>query len=150
MTFARVMLVASLVVGGMVIARPAQAACEVSTTSVTFKDYDVLNSSPSDAEGVVSIVCDATLAVSIQISKGTSPTFLPRTMVNKSDTLQYNLFLDGARSVIWGDGTEKTMTMDTKVSVKIVRTLPVFGRIPSQQDVSSGTYDDTVVVTIIF
>jgi spore coat protein U-like protein len=68
-----------------------------------------------------------------------------------TETLDYNLYQDSTRTVIWGDGTGGSQTvvqpsppLNTNIDVT------VYGRVPAGQDVSSGSYSSTVTATIFF
>src|SRR5262249_4789432 len=89
--------------------------------------------------------------IRIDLSTGSSGTYTARTLTKSSENLSYNLYLDAAFAVVWGDGsgttgdyTKGNPTNNTDVN------LTVFGRIPAQQDVSAGSYSDTIVATINF
>lgn len=129
-----------------------QGSCTISVTSVAFGSYNVFNASALDSSGTVTFSCNNQgNHVSISLGKGTSSTFAPRTMTKGSETLGYNLFLDAARTSIWGDGTSGTSVYtrtnppnNTNVSI------PIYGRVMASQDVSAGNYSDTVLATINF
>ena len=129
-----------------------EAACTVSATAVNFGTYDVFETTPDTSTGAIAYHCGTKdKNVQIAISKGSSSTFSPRRMNNGAEALTYNLYQDAAFSVIWGDGTNGTgvFTTANPPNNQDVN-LPVYGRIPSQQDVSVGNYSDTVIVTISF
>jgi spore coat protein U-like protein len=72
-------------------------------------------------------------------------------MTKGGELLGYNLFRDAARTTIWGDGTSGTSVYfdasppkDTNVNVT------VYGRVSAGQDVSAGTFADTISATINF
>lgn len=55
-------------------------------------------------------------------------------------------------STIWGNGTSGTSIVNL---LRVKKTEPprvtiLFGRIPAGQDVSSGFYNDTLIVTILW
>jgi len=79
-----------------------------------------------------------------------SGVFNPRQMklATGTDLMNYNLFNNNARTRIWGDGTGGTFTTTRTVRRNRPVTLTVYGRITAGQDVSIGTYSDTLVVTI--
>ena len=69
------------------------------------------------------------------------------------DLLDYNFYRDAARVQVWGD----TLGVNTLAQTQHIpnnTTLPysftIFGRINALQDVGSGSYSDTVVLTINF
>ena len=127
------------------------ADCTITTTGVTFGPYDVFDSAPVDSTGVVRYRCSGnTNSFTIAIGRGSSATFTPRTLMNGSETMNYNLYLDATRTSIWGDGTGGTaLFTDPNPGGRAVN-VPIFGRIPAGQDVAAGTYSDAIVVTIQF
>jgi spore coat protein U-like protein len=131
----------------------AAAQCSISTTSVNFGAYDVFATSPRDSTGSVTYNCLLPLSVQISLSRGSSGTFSPRTLVKGAETLQYNIYLNSTRSTIWGDGTAGTSIYSGAVTIFQVNTnitVIAYGRIFAQQDVSAGTYNDTITATINF
>jgi spore coat protein U-like protein len=66
-----------------------------------------------------------------------------------AERLLYNLYLDAARTIVWGDGTGGSQTgpMVTTRGAGGTTTAYVFGRIPAGQDVAAGVYGDTIRVT---
>lgn len=142
-------------IAGLVISVPAHAAfnCTISTVGVAFGLYDVFSSTPLASAGSVTFRCTGArpglYPISISLSSGNSGSFQPRRMIRGLETLDYNLYLDPGNTEIWGNGTGGTLRHST-VSSDRPTTLPIFGRIPPGQDVSAGTYSDTIVVTIDF
>jgi spore coat protein U-like protein len=137
----------------------AIAECEVSASGVGFGVYDVFTSSPTDAAGNVSVSCSLlgllSLLVSydIRLSAGTSGTYSTRTMAGAGNSLAYNLYKDSARNSIWGDGSSGTQTVSDGYLLgllTVTRHYPVYGRIPPNQNVSPGSYLDTIFVTVIY
>lgn len=131
----------------------AYAACTVFTTGINFGSYDVFSTTPTDSTATIMVTCDETPAPTVAVSIGASPTsggFNPRKMKHASqpDLMNYNLFTDAPRTVIWGDGTSGTATETRRVRRGTPVTLTVYGRIFSGQDVSAGSYSETLTVTI--
>jgi spore coat protein U domain-containing protein, fimbrial subunit CupE1/2/3/6 len=136
-----------------VVPRAAEAACTVSSSGVAFGTYDVFATAPTDSTGTVTFRCtQRDKDIRISISQGSSPTFLPRQLTRPGSLLFYNLFLDAARTVVWGDGsggTDAYYNHNPQGNNADIE-LTVFGRLPPGQDASVGTYTDTVIVTIDF
>ena len=131
----------------------AEAACTITTTPVSFGSYNVFAASADDGTGQITYRCTGPRPplVTIHLDKGGSPSFSPRRMRKGSETLGYNLYLDSTRSTIWGDGTGGSQVYSRTNPPRGQNiNLSVFGRIPSGQDVSSGTYSATVTATIFF
>ena len=65
--------------------------------------------------------------------------------------LAYNLYLDSAHSMIWGDGTgPSAMTPPSMPADGAIVMVPIFASIPPRQDVGVGGYADTIMVTMNF
>ncbi len=100
----------------------------------------------------------------ITLSAGNSGTYTPwRRMTRAAAGLSYNLYLDAARTLVWGDGTAGTLPvvplplqgngkyLNPNSSVNFSYT--VYGRIPAasatiNNTVVPGTYTDNIIVTI--
>lgn len=130
--------------------------CTIRTTSVTFGNYDVFSTAPSDSTGTLSVACSAdvvkaTITLSASSAAGT---FNPRRMKREGgkDFLDYNLYSDPARTVILGDGSGGTTLIRLKRPTGVPQpwseTITLYGRIPLGQDVPAGAYVDTITATI--
>jgi spore coat protein U-like protein len=127
-------------------------SCTISVTSVAFGNYNVFTTTPYDSTGTITYRCNAaTINISITLSDGSSTTFSPRTLRKGGEVLSYNLYQNAARTQIWGNGTGGTSvyTQSNPPNNKNVN-VTVYGRIPALQDVSAGSYSDTVSAVINF
>jgi spore coat protein U domain-containing protein, fimbrial subunit CupE1/2/3/6 len=122
--------------------------CSISSSGVAFGAYSVFASPSTDSTGTVTYSCTLGVSVQIQLSRGSSSTYAPRTMTKGSETLSYNLYLDSNHATIWGDGTGGTSVVSKTLPIG-PQTATIYGRITGLQDVSVGTYADSVVATII-
>ncbi|MDP3297325.1 MAG: spore coat U domain-containing protein [Thermodesulfovibrionia bacterium] len=96
------------------------AACNISTTTVTFVSYDVFSTVPLDTTGTITVDCNESPPPSVTIAIGSSPNsggFNPRKMIlsGGGDLLEYNFYTDNNRTKIWGDGRGNTYTMTNRV-----------------------------------
>jgi spore coat protein U-like protein len=137
----------------LIFADAAFAACNVSTTAVSFGAYNVLSPGATDSTGSITIVCDEAPPPDVTVAIGQSPNsggFNPRQMklVGGTDLLSYNLYTNASYTNIWGDGTSGTVTQTVRAIKNRPQTLQVYGRMPPGQDVSTGSYNDTLTVTI--
>jgi spore coat protein U-like protein len=131
----------------------AQAACSLTSTSIAFGNYDIFSAAPLDTLGQVIFRCgNNDHDVSISLDRGGAPTFNPRRMLNGGNTLNYNLYLDAARTVIWGDGSAGTQNFfvhNPQANNRDI-SVPIYGRIPAGQEASVGNYSNTLTATINF
>jgi spore coat protein U-like protein len=130
----------------------ASAVCTITSSAVNFGTYDIFSSTPLDTTGQVAYRCGGSdRNITITLDTGGASSFNPRRMLNGTQTLNYNLYLDAARTIIWGDGTGGTQTYfignpPNNQNVMI----PMYGRVPTGQGVGPGTYSNTITVTINF
>jgi spore coat protein U-like protein len=140
------------------------ATCSVAATGVNFGVYDISVAAPNDSTGNVAVTCSyvppggaTDVNVQASLGPGNSGSYSPREMGFGPARLNYNLYLDSARSSIWGNGLSGTgiATGDLRVGPGIGNgtrsaEFPVYGRVPAQQVVGMGSYSDTIVVTVTF
>jgi spore coat protein U-like protein len=146
-TALRAALAASL----LAVAGSASAACTIfAAVGPAFGAYDVLSTRSLDAAGSISYRCTPPRPT-VQLSTGSGGTFRARELRSGGYAIRYNLYLDPARTLIWGDGSAGTGTVvDEPNPGNVTRTIPVYGRIPPGQDAAAGVYFDTIVVTFVF
>jgi spore coat protein U-like protein len=130
----------------------ASASCTISTTSVIFGNYNVFSGTPLDSTGTVTYRCNPqTQSITISLSKGQSSTYTPRRMNQGGEILTYDLYTNAGRTSIWGDGTGGTSVFtDGNPPKNSNVNVTIYSRVPAAQDVSAGSYSDTVSATINF
>jgi spore coat protein U-like protein len=128
------------------------AQCTISTTPVVFGTYNVFSAAPVDSTGTIAYRCNGgARGVMITMTRGQSVAFVPRELQKGLETLSYNLFRDAARTSIWGDFSAGTSAyIDTNPPNNQDIAVTVYGRIPPGQDISAGSYSDTVTVEVNF
>jgi spore coat protein U-like protein len=138
------------------ISERAFSQCTVNASSISFGSYDVFSNTPLDSAGTVSVNCTKNVVkANITLSaSSTSGGFNPRRMNRSggSDLLDYNIFLDVSRAVIFGDATGGTSIIDMKrptgPPAPWFQNISIYGRIFPGQDVSVGSYSDNLTVTV--
>lgn len=139
----------SLEVGATIV-----VACNVSGNTLNFGSaIDPLQTSGAiDASTSLSVTCTRTTPYSVALSAGTNAggpnNFGARAMKSGSHTLAYQLYLDAARSQIWGNGTNSSVYTGTGTGN--TQQLTLYGRLPSVAQAVPGDYTDTVTVTITY
>lgn len=145
-----------------VVPSPVQAACNgagcscsAATTNVSFGNYDPTSPSDLDSSGTVTVSCSMLAAAvgsfTVDLSPGTSGSYTQRTLNNGPSALNYNLFVDPARSQIWGNGTGSTQHQSYSWLVSVLnvsQNFTVYGRVFGAQNVPAATYSDTIIVTV--
>lgn len=146
------LLRATLAAAALLAPAAARAAptCTIGASgALAFGTYDPLSAVPLDTQSTLSYRCPRGQRVRISLDAGLSGAFAAREMRMGSERLLYNLFLDAARTAIWGDGTGGSGIGPGVVAQGSLGTVVayVFGRIPAAQDAAAGLYTDTVRVT---
>lgn len=128
------------------------ASCTFTTTAVNF---GVNIPSPLaanvDATGTIVATCSNTVpyTISMNAGAGTGATMAVRKLTSGANTLNYALYTDAGRTLVWGDGTLGTST-STVTGNALAQTTTVYGRIPTGQAPALGAYTDAVTVTLTF
>ena len=138
---------AALVIGG----RSASAqGCSITTTPVTFGVYDVFSTTALTSTGSVNYRCYGwEHKRTVYLSRGSALSNNPRQMTRGAYRLDYNLYLDAARTQIWGDPNPYSFS-DTGWDWYPNETLTIYASIPAGQDVPAGAYTDAIVATLNF
>ncbi len=134
---------------------PGIAACGVSVTGLNFGSYNVFSTAPLRSVGSLSVTCNERLAPLVTITLGpsantgvTNPRGLRKS--GSADVLRYNLFVDAAFSQLWGDGISGGVVLSNRVTRNAAWNALVYGNLPALQNVSPGSYSDSLLITIIW
>jgi spore coat protein U-like protein len=125
----------------------------ISTSGMSFGRYDPGNRRPLDSTGAVAVQCTdltASTMISIELSRSRTGSFAPRTMagIGTNVRVEYNLYLDAARTLIWGDGSSGTGIFRGRPLEGRALSVPIYGRIPPAQSIQGGRYDDLIIITL--
>jgi spore coat protein U-like protein len=133
----------------------ALSQCTMNSTPINFGNYDVFSGTPLDAIGTITINCSRDVVwATVTLGQSSYGTFNPRRMKQSggTDLLDYNIYTDVARTTIFGDGSGGTSSVRTKrppgQPAPWSDIIYMYGRIPPGQDVSAGTYSDTLTATV--
>lgn len=125
-------------------------SCSVTTNPANFGNYDTTASAPQDTVAGIGINCDAGVAYNIKLDAGQHSTGdfnrSMRSLAGDSN-LNYNLYIDSARTEVWGDGTGNTSTR-SGTGTGGPNQFNAYGRIPGRQNVKADFYNDSVIVTV--
>jgi spore coat protein U-like protein len=145
------------------------ANCTISTTALSFGQYESLQANATtalNAAGTVSIACTKGTAPKITMDLGQNPNAGKRYMalvasasVAAAGTLYYELYqppnptpgtgCNFPGTTLWGASAGQTLMLSPATG-RGARTYNVCGTIPPGQFTTMGTYADTVVATVNF
>jgi spore coat protein U-like protein len=139
----------------MLISGTAQAVnCRSTITPLDFGIYDPGLATPLDVTGNLDLRCAGNAgSFMVTISTGANGSVSLRQLASGPYRMQYNLFIDPARSLIWGDGTGGTSVITGSKPANgppVFFSYPIYARIFPRQNVSPGLYADSLLVTVIF
>ena len=124
--------------------------CTIVASNVNFGSAGVLASAVT-ATGSVSTTCTNGDAYRISLNGGGTGNVAARAMSRQGGggSATYQLYLDAAHSLPWGDGTASTSMYSNKGS-GVAQVITVYGQVPAQTTPAPGSYSDTITATIVF
>ncbi len=151
--------IAATATGNLTVNANVVANCQVTNLTINLGNYDPLVSNaltPLDQQGALSIKCTKGVqATSIDLNAGSNSSGTTRRMkiTSGTDLLQYELYKNSGRSSIWGSGSVSGVVPDVSTSYTTdlkagSQPINIYGRVPAGQDISIGSYTDTVTITI--
>ena len=149
---------AMLLLATPIAARAAEGvSCSLSVTSLAFGKYVPFSGAPADFTATITVACSATgqaaasIRGTVSLAGATGPS--GRELSGGSHRLRYQLYLDPARTVSWGDGNGGSGTGTVSGTVgqgtPFRQTLTVYGRLLARQsNASVGQYTDQIAVVL--
>jgi spore coat protein U-like protein len=139
------LLLAAAVAAAATAAEAAPSCKSLTVTALAFGNYNVYAAAPLDSAGTIGYSCPPPTVPFVSIDAGLAFGNGTRRMTRSGggEWLAYEIFVDAARSVVWSS---------TPVGVPAgnVVTVPFYARAFALQDVSVGSYSDTLIVTFNF
>jgi spore coat protein U-like protein len=125
-------------------------SCSVTATPASFGNYDTTAHTPLDTVSEIGVNCESGIPYQIKLDAGQNSTGdFDRSMRSPAgnSNLRYNLYVDSARTVVWGDGTGSS-SIRSGTGTGSLSHFNVYGRIFGLQNVEAGHYSDSVIVTV--
>jgi spore coat protein U-like protein len=124
--------------------------CAVSTTGLAFGTYDPNQGTDLNQTATISTNCTTGIPydIGLDAGMGAGATVTSRLMTSGANTLAYGLYSDAAYTTNWGNtvGTDTVAATGTGAA----QTTTVYGKITAGTPAATGSYTDTVVVTISY
>lgn len=129
-----------------------QHSCTVSPATLAFGNYTSEASAALDAVVNIHVTCTNTTSYKVGLDAGLGPfaTVSIRKMTAGSSALNYSLYQNAGRTIIWGNTTTGTTNTVSGTGTGTPQQLPVYGRVFPEQVVTAGTYNDRVTIMIYF
>lgn len=136
---------ASMPVSGQVVNR-----CGVRATPMDFGTINPRTTGPIDATATVTLRCTILEFVQIRMDNGQNAIGNQRRMINGAgEFLEYNVYVDAARTLRWGPAPNGYMLQGTTLGITDID-LTAYGRIDALPAGVNGAYSDVVTVTVTF
>lgn len=115
--------------------------------------FTYLPPNPPDADAASTINLECTRGITATIDLGQGQNYSAgRRMVNAGGNkfLDYELYRDTARTLVWGVGTGNNVAVSFAAS-GATQSIPVYGRVPGGQNgIGAAAYTDAVTITVNF
>ena len=125
-------------------------SCTINTQTLAFGAYDPTASADQNGTATITFACVKGTAYSISADNGDNPSHASGTTramhLGASNFLSYELYTSAARTTVWNTTNVISGTSSGKAST----TFTAYGEIPATQDATTGSYSDTVTMTISF
>lgn len=132
--------------GSMTAQLQIEPDCTISANPLDFGT--VTSIVQTDASSNLSVNCTLNGAYSVSLDGGTTTGNVgDRKMELGANTVDYQLYRDAARTLVWGN-TPGTTVDGTGSGAP--QSITVYGRVPAQGPKPPGTYQDTITATVTF
>lgn len=124
--------------------------CTVNAGSLDFGTNSGLLNTVVNANAALSIQCSTGTAYHIGLNAGqhSGGSINARQMALGANTINYQLFRNAARTLIWGNTVGTNTVAGTGAGN--TQNLTVYGSVPPQNTPPAGIYNDTIVVTVTY
>ena len=125
------------------------ASCTVSAAPLIFL-IPVPTNINVDSTSTITVKCPRNTAFTIDIDTGLYSNGINRRVYNAGYNayINYDVYKDPPRSAVWGTGGAKNVAGNSGLTG--IALLTVYGRVASVKTLKSGSYRDTLTVTISF
>lgn len=134
-------------------------SCSVNVDNLNFGNYRPFSHNNLDNNTNIYLNCsnhlnnDSLIAnkfITIYLSTGNSGRYRSRTLLSNLNQLNYNLYTNNQKTIIWGDGTGGSLPVIKRVKTNKQTVVKIYGRIPGNQSIPPGIYTDNIIVTITY
>ena len=125
------------------------SSCTVSAAPLIFL-IPVPTNTNVDSTSTITIKCPPKTAYTVDIDTGLYSNGINRRVYNAGFNayINYDVYKDPPRSAVWGTGGARNVAGNSGVTG--IALLTVYGRVASVKTLKSGSYRDTLTVTVTF
>lgn len=138
--------------GTLTVTASVASVCLISNGTLAFGSYDPTSGAALNGSTTVTLTCTlgTPYKIGLDAGAGSGATVSLRKMTSGGNTLSYRLFRDAGRTLNWGN-TPATDTLDATSSAgSLTNTITIYGQIPASEAVPTGSYSDSVAITVTY
>lgn len=118
--------------------------CGINAGKMNFGVFSLPNAAVINAQTAIYVKCTNALPYTVTLSKGNSGDFALRRMGSSPNKIDYNIYRDSARTLIWGDNTGGYSGV-SETGNGNQQTHTAYARMPAlQASIAPGSYVDTI------
>ncbi|MGB4865302.1 MAG: spore coat U domain-containing protein [Hyphomicrobium sp.] len=137
--------------GTMAVTATINASCTLATNPLAFGSLTNVNGSPIQVQTTVDVDCTTDSPFNIGIDYGSNPSGSTRRMASGANLLTYTVSIDGYGVTAFGP-ISSYLSPNNYSSPATgnngLHSVTIWGEIPSQSTPPSGSYSDTLTVTL--
>jgi spore coat protein U-like protein len=122
-------------------------ACTVGGAAMSFGAYSAATASTTNSN--IQVTCTNGTNATVSLNQGANNNRVPsagsRALANGTNYLGYEIYSDSGLTTVWNAANSQTIN-----STGAAVTLTAYGRIPAGQNPATGSYNDTVTITVTF
>ena len=138
--------------GTLTVTASVASVCLIANGTLAFGSYDPTSGAALNGSTTVTLTC--TLGTPYQIGldagAGAGATVTLRKLTSGANTLDYRLFRDASRTLNWGNTPGTDTLGGTSSSSSLTNTITIYGQIPASAAVPTGSYSDSVAITVTY
>ena len=137
--------------GTMAVSATIAASCTIATSTLPFGSLTSTNAANTDVTTSATVTCSSDSPFNIGMDYGLNSTGFQRRMASGGNFLNYEVYIDGFGVNAFGPvstfGTANNYNSPSTGNSG-ANVVTIYGRIPQQTTPASGSYSDTLTVTV--
>ncbi len=143
---------AATATGTLSVTASVASVCLISNGTLAFGSYDPTSATALNASTTLTLTCTLGTPYNIGMAAGagTGATTTLRILTSGANTLGYKLYRDSGRTLNWGNTVGTDTLAGTSSATVLTNTINVYGQIPAAEAAPTGSYTDSVTVTVTY
>jgi spore coat protein U-like protein len=121
---------------------------------INFGNYNPLTATDLETVGRIAVQCSGgAISYAMMLNAGENGSFVTRRMRHLDSYLNYNVYTNSAKTLIWGDGTQGSNIITGRGTCDNATLFQytVYAKIPAlQKNLPAGSYHDSIILTLAY